>query len=50
MLTKIPTLADSLQNLLAEISYEIATPKAISDSQQLAKLLSPIPRLSLIHI
>ena len=44
MLTKIPTLADSLQNLLTEISSVIATPKAISDSQQLAKLLSPIPR------
>lgn len=44
MPTKIPTLADSLQNLLADISSEIATPITISELQQLAKLLSPIPR------
>ncbi len=44
MLTKIPTLTDSLQNVLAHISSEIATPTAISDLQKLAKLSAPIPR------
>ncbi len=44
MLTKIPTLTDSLQNVLAHISSEIATTTAISYLQKLAKLSAPIPR------
>ena len=44
MLTKIPTLTNSLQNVLAHISSEIATPTAISHLQKLAKLSAPIPR------
>ena len=44
MLTKILTLTDSLQNILAHISSEIATPTAISHLQKLANLSAPIPR------
>ncbi|MGB3649796.1 MAG: prenyltransferase/squalene oxidase repeat-containing protein [Rivularia sp. (in: cyanobacteria)] len=44
MLTKIPTLTNSLQNILAHISSEIATPTAISHLQKLANLSAPIPR------